>query len=51
MTVQELIDRLQSLNSPECEVGWETSTNYLDLLIGDDPETGEMVSIPKPNRM
>ena len=48
MTVQELIEALQLLNRPDDEIGYEVGTNHVDLLIGEDPDSGESVYITKP---
>lgn len=47
MKVKELIEALRGVNQ-EAEVGYEISTNHIDLLIGEDPDTGESIYLEKP---
>ena len=48
MTVKELILKLQ--NVPEdAEIGYQVGQHILELLIGDNPNTGEMITIPEPD--
>jgi len=48
MKVKELIDKLQELDDPEAEVGYETGSSGLDLLIGEDLDSGSSIFIEKP---
>ena len=48
MKVKELITELSG-EDQEAEVGWEVGSKSLDLLIGEDADTGLSITIPKPN--
>lgn len=47
MRVCELLEQLQGLD-PDAEVGWEVGSRDLELLIGEDPDTGFSVTIERP---
>lgn len=48
MIVSGLIAALQELDALDEEVGYSVSANCLHLLIGSDEDTGQIVTIPKP---
>ncbi len=49
MKVSELITRLQDCDQ-DAEVNWEMGSRDLNLLIGEDPDTGETVTIERSSR-
>ena len=48
MTVNELITELSSM-SLEAEISYQTGHGFIELLIGEDEKTGEMITIKKPD--
>jgi len=48
MNVEELITQLVSMPQ-DAEIGYEVGQGHMDLLIGEDEKTGEMITIKKPN--
>ncbi|KKK81019.1 hypothetical protein LCGC14_2817700 [marine sediment metagenome] len=50
MTVKELIAALQiEPGTEDEEIGYEMFRESLDLLIGEDPDYGATITIPKPS--
>lgn len=49
MIVRELIEALQGINMPNAEISYEMGNGHIELLIGEDEDTGESIYIEKPN--
>lgn len=51
MTLNELIEQLQGEQDKhgDDKIGYEVGRGCIDILIGEDPETGVAVTVPKPN--
>ncbi len=51
MTLNELISELQGEQGRhgEKEVGYEVNKDSVDILIGEDPDTGSSITIPEPS--